>query len=122
MLNNHEKELLLETFPNIELSYETIVHKKVYNHSLILFIPEGKKCFAWFTFFNNQNICFIMELNENNQISNIRIVYCCFDEKLSFGTIFYGTYFTYNKTQFFTAEDLKYYKGKNIDNISYLDK
>ena len=42
-------------FPNFELSYETISHKKVYpNYNLILAIPVGKKYYAWFSFYKNE--------------------------------------------------------------------
>ena len=49
MLTQSEKETILREFPNIKLSYETIIYKKVYNSDYIVAIPEGKKCFAWFT-------------------------------------------------------------------------
>ena len=68
-----EKNEILKDFPNIELSYENIIHKKVYNLDYVTAIPEGKKCFAWFTNYNNQDVCFIMELafNNNNRNHNI---------------------------------------------------
>jgi len=122
MLNNYDKEVLLKSFPNIELSYGTIIHNKVQNFSFVLLIPEGTKCFAWFTVFKNQNVCILMDLNEFNKIVDIKIVYCCFDNKLSYGTIFYGTSFVFKKQNFFSIQDIKYYKGKNISNNSYSDK
>ena len=60
MLTQSEKETILREFPNIKLSYETIIYKKVYNSDYIVAIPEGKKCFAWFTTFNDKMICFII--------------------------------------------------------------
>jgi hypothetical protein len=36
----------MQGFPNIELSYETLTHKKVYNSEFVLAIPDGKKYFA----------------------------------------------------------------------------
>ena len=57
MLSETDRNNLLKDFPNVELSYETIVHKKVYNSEFILAIPEGKKYYAWFTTFKTQIIC-----------------------------------------------------------------
>ena len=66
MLTTEEKETILSEFPkNIKLSYENLVYKKVYHSDIILAIPEGKKCFAWFTTYNDKNVCFIMEINKN---------------------------------------------------------
>ena len=68
ILTEIDKSLLIKDFPYIEPFYETIVHKKVYNSDFILAIPYGQKCFVWFTTFKNQNVCVILEINENNNI------------------------------------------------------
>ena len=34
---------ILKDFPNIELSYETFVHKKVHQYDLSFAIPEGNR-------------------------------------------------------------------------------
>jgi hypothetical protein len=121
-LTDTEKTDLLKDFPNVELSYETIVHKKVYNADIILAIPEGKKHFVWFTTFRSQNVCLFLEINQNKRISNIFIVSACFHSELSFGSIFYGTFFKHNNFPFFSFEDVFYYKGKNVSHHNYSDK
>ena len=63
-------EEILDEFPSVKLSYENIIHKKVYNLDYVTAIPEGKKCFAWFTNYNNQDVCFIMELAFSNNSNN----------------------------------------------------
>ena len=119
---------LLKEFPFVKLSYETIVHKKVYNSDFIVAIPDGKKYFAWFTTYKTQNICVILEITEHNQInqiSHINIMTTCFNDQLTYGgvgTIFYGTIFKYDNTKFFCSEDIHYYKGANISQCSYLKK
>ena len=51
----------MKRFPPLELSYETISHKKVSpNYNITLAIPAGKKFFAWFTFYKNMDVCYIM--------------------------------------------------------------
>jgi len=119
MLTQSEKELILSDFPNIKLSYENIAHNKVYNSDIILAIPEGRKSFAWFTTYNDKNVCLIMELAENKQISNIKIVNVCFTSELVYGTIFYGTTFFHSHNKFFTIEDIFYYKGNNVSQFNW---
>jgi hypothetical protein len=112
-----EKESILAEFPkNIKkLSYENIVHKKVSNASLITAIPQGKKCFAWFTQKEEKPICYLMELQgRDKQISDIRVINTCFDSGLSYGTIFYGTIFHYEKQAFYSMEDIFYYQGNSV--------
>jgi len=122
MLQSSDQENLLQLFPNIKLSYENLAHKKVYNYDLILAIPEGKKCFAWFTEFNDKNVCIILEIAPNKQIINMKINNVCFSKELSYGTILYGTLFFYKSNNFFSIEDIFYLKGKNIENECWYKK
>ena len=115
MLTDDEKQSILLGFPNIKLSYENIVHKKVYNANINVAIPKGVKKFAWFTSFNGKNVCLIMELTNNNQIKNIKITNACFAGQLSYGTILYGTIFNQYNSNFFSIEDIYYYKGKKVN-------
>ena len=114
-LSETEQSSLLNNFPNVELSYETMVHKKVYSSDFVLAIPEGRKYFAWFTTFKTQNVCLLLEITENKQICRIEIVNTCFHDQLSYGTIFYGTVFKSKNVKFFCTEDIYYYKGKMIE-------
>ena len=104
-------------FPNIKLSYETIIHNKVFNPQFIVIIPKGKKCFLWFYMFNDKPTCFIVEKNNNNIF--IKITSCCFSKKLAYNTILYGTLFNYNNVNFFSAEDVFYFKGEEINNYNW---
>jgi len=122
MLTEKDKEDILIDFPNIKLSYENIVHKKVYNASINLAIPKGVKYFAWFTLFNEKNVCLLMELTNNNQIKDIKISNACFDSKLTYGTILYGTIFTQYNSKFFSIEDIYYFKGKKVNMDTWGDK
>jgi hypothetical protein len=118
-LTNSDINLVLQTFPKFELSYEIIIHKKVHNPDVILAIPEGKKGFAWFTNYRSENVCFLLELNNTNKITNVTIITTGFDDSLSIGTIFYGTLFFENC---FCIEDIYYYKTKNYIHTSYASK
>jgi hypothetical protein len=117
-----DTNLVLQDFPKFELSYETMVHKKVFNAELLLAIPEGEKMFAWFTCYKNNNVCFILKLNNNRKIVEVNKIQTSFDDSLALGTIFYGTIFQQNKTSCFCIEDIYYYKGKNINTTPFLNK
>ena len=122
MLTQSMKETILSEFPNIKLSYENIVYKKVYNSDYIVAIPQGKKCFAWFTNFNDHMVCFIMELTNHKQLLNIQVTNACFSDELAYGTILYGTMFYHSNNKFFCIEDIFCYKGTNIDRMCWGDK
>ena len=115
MFKNLNKQDILSDFPNVKLSYENITHKKVYNSDMILVIPDGKKCFAWFTYINDKPSCLIMELAGDKNIVDIKHVNACFSNELSYGTILYGTLFNHLSNRFFTIEDIFSYKGILIE-------
>jgi hypothetical protein len=121
-LSEREQNDLLKSFPNIELSYETNVHKKVYNSDFVLAIPEGRKYFTWFTTFGKQNVCVLLEISDKKQICRMEIINTCFIDQLSYGTIFYGTVIKYKNIRFFCTEDIYYYKGKDLSLFSFVDK
>jgi hypothetical protein len=122
MLSHQEKTNILSKFPNIKLSYENITHKKVSNCDIILAIPEGKKCFAWFTKYQEKNVCFIMELAENKQIFNIKFINTTLKNESLVGSIFYGTLFYYQSNKVFSIEDIFYHKEMDISRHTWMDK
>ena len=117
-MNKFNSEKIISFLPNdFKLSYEKIVHKKVFNSDILIAIPDGKKCICWFTTKENKNICYLFELDENNNYTErVYPINLCFNSELSYGTIIYGTVFFSGKTKnkFITVEDVYYYKGKNI--------
>jgi len=122
MLTQSEKENTLKEFPNIKLSYENIIYKKVSSADYFVAIPEGKKCFAWFTFINDKPVCAIMELTDKKQIIDIKIMNTSFSPELSYGTILYGTLFYTSYNKFFSIEDIFSHKGTNTDRINWGEK
>ena len=120
-LGNNDLRYIMRDFPNIKLSYEKTIHKKVSSANLFLTIPKGKKYFAWFRFFRNNAVCFFLELDRKKQnISSITIKVCCFDEILciNLGTILYGTLFRHNNIIFYNIEDIFYFKGESMINYN----
>jgi hypothetical protein len=121
ILNKEDKGCLLNNFPNIKLSYETPIHKKVYNSDYILAIPDGTSCFIWFTTFKNKHTCFMLELDDKNNknFKDIKIIDVCCSESLYYGTIFYGTAFHHLNHLFFSIEDIFGNKGRNITRLNF---
>ena len=124
-MNFKEKHSLLNNFPDIELSYEKKLHKKVQNIDCYLTIPYGPKYFAWFYYFKNKPTLVILKINrKNNRISHIEKKICCFKSNLCIGvgTILYGTIFNHRDINFFNIEDIFYYKNENLKNKCNLEK
>jgi len=121
ILSIDEKNSLMKRFPEIELSYEDILHRKVYTDAYVI-IPKGKKFITWFTYFKNQHVCLFLELNRSQNVCDISIKPVCFDSELALGTILYGTFFTYNNSNYYSIENIHLYKGKDIDYYKYNKK
>lgn len=119
-LNTNDTKNLIKRFPNFELSYETQIHKKVYTKDDIFqLIPFGVKFFAWFTYYHNENVCLLCELYPNKKIKNIKMVSCCFNSELSYGTVLFGTLI---ENKFFVCENIYYFCGKRYENTNYSKK
>ena len=120
-LNNYELDLLKSRYPSFELSYESILHNKVSEkYNVFLAIPTGKKYIAWFSFYKDRNVLYLMELSKDKQIINAKIVDCNYNDKLCIGTIFYGVYLEENNI--FIIEDIHYFKGIWLKQITFGEK
>jgi len=119
---NHSGELL-NRFPNFELSYETISHKKVSPsiHNIAMAIPHGKKYYAWFSYdIPDDDVIYMMELNKEKRITKIQKFQCPNNVKLSLGTILYGVLLT--ESNIFIIEDIHQYKGFPMKNMFLNEK
>ena len=122
---------LTQRLPKIELSYETIPHKKVSpSYNACVAIPVGKKCYAWFSFDDQEDVCYIMEINREKKISKISISDIKIKgpnndgTKLCLGTIFYGTMISETNGSnmddwIFIIEDILYYEGIPMKNLYF---
>jgi hypothetical protein len=116
---------LMKRFPEFELSYETISHKKVSNeYNLAVAIPSGKKAYAWFTFHQDKDVCFFFDLNKDKKINKANLISTVFEPELSYGTIVYGTIIVDEITglQWFVVEDIHYYKGISMKKLTFGQK
>ena len=96
-LSYNQLSHLMKRLPDFELYYETISHNKVSDkYDICLAIPVGRKCYAWFTFYENRHVCYLFDINREKKISKGKIVVTTFNSSLSLGTIVYGTFWSVN--------------------------
>lgn len=123
-----DKEInnVMKYFPDIKLSYEEKVYKKVYcKFDYYTAIPYANKYFAWFKTFNNRNTLYIMELNTRKKsILNIVKYHSCFSDKLcsKTGTLLYGSIVTNKNLKYFCIEDIFFFSGKDLANYNKREK
>ena len=109
--------------PKLELSYETVFHKKVSAlYDVCVSIPIGKRQFAWFTYDEGDDVCYLMDLARDGKIGQISILNTACNQPLSLGTILYGTLCEIDGLKFFVADDIYYYKGIYIKQRSFGEK
>jgi hypothetical protein len=126
-LTSYQIHQLMQRFPSFELSYETHPHKKVSpEYNVCLAIPVGRKCFAWFTFYGDQNVCFFIELNREKKAGRVSISSMPVSTNLAKGTILYGTFLDNvvhsNESPVFLADDIFYFCGMPTRNLLFSEK
>lgn len=117
MLSRGEKQRLLTRFPTrTELSYDVILHKKVYA-DLFMIQPKGSRAYAWFTYIGNKNVCVLLDLTKHGKIKDLDVYPACFSGELSCssGTLLLGTRFSHNGNNLFSCEDVILYQGSHIE-------
>ena len=140
-LSENDFHSKMKRFPSFELSYETISHKKISpDYTLAVCVPNSKKYYAWFSYdtlkSKSLNVCYVTELNRDKKITNISTFqYNVSDDdniqkftQLSLGTIVYGSLYEESSSEnpskpesklFFLIEDIYYYQGIKLTNISF---
>jgi hypothetical protein len=112
-----EFSYLLKRIPAFELSYETMTHKKVSEiYDIGLAIPQSKKYILWFTFYEDRNVCVLMELNKEKRIVRIQMPNINFPHEFAYGTLFYGSLIrdTDESIRAFIIEDILWYAGISL--------
>jgi hypothetical protein len=118
VLSHVQFEHIMKRFPSFELSYETVSHKKVSpSYNSCFAIPQGKKCYAWFTFLGEQDVCFIFDLNRDKKIVKAHQCTVQVKQPLALGTVVYGT-FLEDETPHFIIEDIFFCKGVPMKNCN----
>ena len=148
VMNSHDAECLLASFPNTRLSYETTIHKND-NPSFLsgcykcFILPKGKRCFAWVTEWKRTKIVAIIDIvganNYQGTLSpmirkfhqengwypgSVRLYDACMDHSLVYGSVFGGVLFRMPSSPssfdktFFSIHTVSWYKGNPIPSLS----
>ena len=122
-VKHHQINNLATRLPKLELSYESVVHKKVSSiYDICISIPTGKRQFAWFSYDEDGDVCYLMDLTKEMKINHITQINTKFSQPLSLGTILYGTMCEINGLRFFVIDDIYYYKGIYIKPLTFGEK
>ena len=127
-LNANQITDIMRRFPQFELSYETMSHRKVsfQEYPTCLAIPYGKKAFLWFTFFQDQNVCFLMELNREKRVGKVQVIRDGIPTSVALGTLLYGTLSEPEQqpsaVQCFVIEDVLFYHGRPLSKTTFSEK
>ena len=118
---------VMRRFPQLELSYETIAHKKVlYPYNICLAVPPGKKAFLWFTFMGEDDVCLLMELGREKKVGRISVVGKDVPVKLALNTLFYGTIWIPDESKpdqrYFLIEDAFFSEGVPLKKLMFSEK
>ena len=120
-VESDKKHHLLKRFPKIELSYETIPHTKVLQeYNICVGIPIGVKAYAWITFYGKDDVCFMMELNKEKNITKITgfpLTPSC--SIFANGTLLYGTIVSQTE---FVIEDIYLYQGIPLKTMLFSER
>lgn len=111
--------ILNSRLPNIELSYENLLHKKVQS-DLYRLIPKGTRCLVWYTYWKGDNVCYILHINNaTGSVNSVEKTIACFGDNLCYGkgTILCGVLFRHNETNIVAVDNIHYYCGADLQNL-----
>ena len=121
--NVMNKETICVANYTIKLSYDTIVHKKVFNADIAIALPEGIKCLCYVY----KDVVEVFELDKDKRrITNSKQFSNNLNHSVNVNKdneyLFYGTLFHHNKQTCFSIEDIYGFNQQNIFTRYFLDK
>jgi len=130
-IDDKSTESIVRHFPQLSNIFESRGDQVCYNADIALIIPKGRRCLFWFTIYENQNICYLIDcIHVNNHITSKinRTSYFAiqsgFDTTLcdGAGTILRGTHTRINNKPVGAIEDIYYYKGVNVQQRPLIER
>ena len=114
---------VMKRFPDIELSYDKTLHKKVHANCYSI-LPKGMKCVLWFTYQDDKNIPLLISFDKNNQVRSIKKHIISFSDELCYGegTLLHGVCFKSNNIYNFACTDVIIYKNQRVFKKNYAYK
>lgn len=140
-LNFSQQQNLLNRFPEFELSYETVSHKKVCAAavSVAVAVPHGKKYFLWTTFLDSTPATYLLELDRDRRVCRATHMHSVKAAPgHQYGVVLYGTVLgsvaqpangaansSANSAfshSVFLADDIYQYKGVDLGHLGWGDR
>ena len=110
---------ILSRFPKLELSYETVHHKKVCaSDSVAIACPMGKKHFVWFF----ERKAYLVDLNKDKIPISIRALDLVVPTTYILETVLYVTHNNEETPSPFIVEEIYVWKGLNLSNLCFGDR
>jgi len=117
--------MIINRFPKFNMPYETAYcNNKSPEYDIALAIPYGKKVYIWFTFDNENDNCYLLDINKDKNVIPIDIINACNYNELSRGTLLYGTNIVDEDSHrsIIMIEDIIMYKGVLTNKIAFNKK
>lgn len=127
VIPDHIQNIIKKLLPETELCNEIFLHNKVFkgNYDICRLIPSGRKCLLWFKMNKGRPSAYIIYVDpRKKQLQEVENANITFSKYLTnnIGTLLYGTLTKQNEKSFFVMEDIKYFKGKNLQKTELLNK
>ena len=81
--------------------------------SVYFAMPSGRRAFAWFTFYKDRNVCFLVPIKQNKPCEIFPCL-AAFNSSLSLGTVLHGTLTVIDGANCFFADNLYLLKGRPV--------
>lgn len=132
LLSQRDLEVVTSRIGQIPIAYEADYYCNLINTTsypeLVLAIPYGKKFCVYFSYYKDNDVCYLIELNREKMPVRISIVNVPYKQELSLGTLLYGTLIPVNTLanqsstdtrNLFMIEDIYLCKGMSTENMMY---
>jgi hypothetical protein len=114
----------LVRFPECNLPVETTTTSGAMRNCgdyIFMAQPCGKRSFAWFTYFQEKNVCFLIDIKARVPC-RIYPHPAAFESSLSLGTVLHGTVVVRDGVRCFFADNIFYLRGLPVKELDYAEK
>lgn len=113
----------LKRFPEIELSYDKTLVKKVHADAFSV-LPQGEAALLWITYVGEKRVALLMQLGKDCAITNASPMLLSFHDDLSLGkgTILQGIIFKSSNMTNFACTNIFFHCGNYVHRLKMIDK
>lgn len=113
----------LERFPDVELSYDKTLDKKVRADAFSV-VPEGDTSILWITYVGSKRVAILMRMGKDGEISSAVPMVLAFHDDLSLGTgtMLLGVTFKCSDMTNFACMDILLHCGQDVHRLRMIEK